>query len=113
MAAYSAPIRVLTWNLFHGRSKPGSGRDLLPEFTDALAGWAWDVALLQEVPPWWPQPLARATGADARWVFTSRNHLLPVRRTFAILCPTCCARAAGPTRSSSATGPARSAPRGT
>ncbi len=87
MAAYSAPIRVLTWNLFHGRSEPGSGRDLQPEFTDALAGWAWDVALLQEVPPWWPQPLARATGADARWVLTSRNHLLPVRRTFAILLP--------------------------
>ena len=24
------------------------------EFTAALDGWDWDVALLQEVPPWWP-----------------------------------------------------------
>ena len=38
------------------------------------------MALLQEVPPWWPEPLARACGAQARWVLTSRNGLLPLRR---------------------------------
>jgi hypothetical protein len=48
-----------------------------------LAGWAWDVALLQEVPPWWPAPLGRGCGADARWVLTSRNALLPLRATLA------------------------------
>ena len=52
-------LRVLTWNLMHGRARPSAGRDLRPEFTAALAGWEWDVALLQEVPPWWPEPLAR------------------------------------------------------
>jgi endonuclease/exonuclease/phosphatase (EEP) superfamily protein YafD len=73
-------VRVLSWNLFHGRAVPGGGRSLLDAFAAALAGWAWDVALLQEVPPWWPEPLARAAGASARSVLTSRNALLPLRR---------------------------------
>jgi endonuclease/exonuclease/phosphatase family metal-dependent hydrolase len=76
-------MRVLTWNLYHGRSVPPSGRDLLPEFTAALAGWAWDVALLQEVPPWWPPRLGAACGASARSARTSRNLGLPVRRWIA------------------------------
>jgi endonuclease/exonuclease/phosphatase family metal-dependent hydrolase len=76
-------LRVLTWNLFHGRSVPPSGRALLDEFAATLAGWPWDVALLQEVPPWWPPELARAAGADERHVLTSRNCLLPVRRWIA------------------------------
>ena len=38
------------------------------------------MALLQEVPPWWPDPLARATGATARRALTSRNGLLALRR---------------------------------
>jgi endonuclease/exonuclease/phosphatase family metal-dependent hydrolase len=53
---------------------------LLGEFARALAGWEWDVALLQEVPPWWPAPLARATGARERHVRTSRNLGLWLRR---------------------------------
>jgi endonuclease/exonuclease/phosphatase family metal-dependent hydrolase len=73
-------VRVLTWNLFHGRAVPGAGRSLLSEFADRLAGWAWDVALLQEVPPWWPGPLAQAAGAQERHVLTSRNSLLLLRR---------------------------------
>lgn len=77
-------VRVLTWNLFHGRSVPETRRSLLPEFAEALAGWPWDVALLQEVPPWWPPDLARATGAGwARNALTSRNGLLVVRRALA------------------------------
>jgi hypothetical protein len=32
---------------------------LLNEFAAALDGWEWDVALLQEVPPWWPGMLAQ------------------------------------------------------
>jgi endonuclease/exonuclease/phosphatase family metal-dependent hydrolase len=31
------------------------------------------------VPPWWPDALARATGAQARRALTSRNQLLPLR----------------------------------
>ncbi|MEV4421718.1 endonuclease/exonuclease/phosphatase family protein [Patulibacter sp. NPDC049589] len=76
-------MRVLTWNLFHGRAVPPAGRPLLHEFAATLAGWEWDVALLQEVPPWWPPLLARACGADARTVLTSRNALLPLRRAIA------------------------------
>jgi endonuclease/exonuclease/phosphatase family metal-dependent hydrolase len=73
-------MRVLTWNLFHGRSQPPAGRDLQDDFAAALAGWDWDVALLQEVPPWWGPALARACHADHRTARTSRNALLPVRR---------------------------------
>jgi endonuclease/exonuclease/phosphatase family metal-dependent hydrolase len=73
-------LRVLTWNLYHGRAVPPAGRPLLKEFSALLAEWEWDVALLQEVPPWWPAELARATAADERHVLTSRNFLLPLRR---------------------------------
>jgi endonuclease/exonuclease/phosphatase family metal-dependent hydrolase len=74
---------VLTWNLFHGRAVPAAGRPLAAEFAEALAGWSWDVALLQEVPPWWPARLAEAIGACARMALTSRNSLLGVRRAIA------------------------------
>jgi endonuclease/exonuclease/phosphatase family metal-dependent hydrolase len=76
-------MRVLTWNLFHGRSVPDTRRSLLPGFTEAIAGWDWDVALLQEVPPWWPPALARATGAQERTVLTSRNAMPGLRRLIA------------------------------
>ncbi|HEX2103203.1 MAG TPA: endonuclease/exonuclease/phosphatase family protein [Solirubrobacteraceae bacterium] len=76
-------LRILTWNLFHGRSEPDTPRSLLPEFSERLARFEWDVALLQEVPPWWTVPLARAAQASARMTLTSRNALLPVRRAIA------------------------------
>ena len=72
-------MRVLTWNLFHGRAVPAAGRSLEREFASALAGWEWDVALLQEVPPWWPARLAAAYDV----ALTSRNALLPLRRALA------------------------------
>lgn len=76
-------MRVLSWNLFHGRSLPPSHRELLAEFSALLAGWPWDVALLQEVPPWWPPLLARACDAEQRTALTSRNSLLLLRRAVA------------------------------
>lgn len=81
--AVYVPVKCLTWNLKHGRSVPSSGRDLQNEFASLIAGWEWDVALLQEVPPWWPAPLARRAGAAERHVLTSRNALLPLRRAIA------------------------------
>lgn len=50
--------------------------------------WEWDVALLQECPPWWPEPLAAATGAVA-WHrrLTSRNAGLALRRAIAVRNP--------------------------
>jgi endonuclease/exonuclease/phosphatase (EEP) superfamily protein YafD len=76
-------VRVLTWNVFHGRAVPDRRGSLLPAFADVLAAWEWDVALLQEVPPWWGPRLGAATRASARSVPTSRNWLLPLRRLVA------------------------------
>ena len=99
-------LRVLTWNLYHGRDFPPDrdlhnwrsrylrvdqrnethlqvNRDLQPEFTRLLAGAGWDVALLQECPPRWCPDLARATGAQAHRVLTSRNALGSLRALLA------------------------------
>jgi endonuclease/exonuclease/phosphatase family metal-dependent hydrolase len=76
-------MRVLTWNLKHGRAVPSAGRDLFEEFAAALAAWDWDLGLLQEVPPWWPSSLGDRLAADERLVLTSRNSLLPIRRAIA------------------------------
>jgi endonuclease/exonuclease/phosphatase family metal-dependent hydrolase len=80
-------MRVLTWNLFHGRALPPAGRPLLHEFASQLAAWDWDVALLQEVPPWWPPVLGRACGAAGATAPTSRNGLLGLRRAIAVRAP--------------------------
>ena len=74
---------VLSWNLYHGRAVPPAGRDLYPAFAADLASWAWDVALLQECPPWWPAPLAADCDAHEHHALTSRNLLLPLRRFLA------------------------------
>jgi endonuclease/exonuclease/phosphatase family metal-dependent hydrolase len=76
-------VLVLTWNLFHGRAVPEERRPLLAQFAARLASWEWDVALLQEVPPWWAPRLGEACGATARTALTSRNWLLPVTRRVA------------------------------
>jgi endonuclease/exonuclease/phosphatase family metal-dependent hydrolase len=76
-------VLIVTWNLFHGRSLPHSRGSLYPQFAEKLRSWEWDVALLQEVPPWWPQSLARDLGAEQRTAATSRNSLLAVRRAIA------------------------------
>lgn len=76
-------MRVLVWNLFHGRAVPAAGRDLCADFSRHLAAWDWDLALLQEVPPWWPARLAAEAGAEQRTALTSRNSLLPLRRALA------------------------------
>jgi endonuclease/exonuclease/phosphatase family metal-dependent hydrolase len=77
----------LTWNLYHGRSPDQAGRYLLDEFAQTLAGWEWDVALLQEVPPWWPPHLAATADADHREVKTSRNFGLPLRKAISVRNP--------------------------
>ena len=73
------PLRILTWNLKHGRAVPSAGRNLFGEFAAALSGWEWDLALLQEVPPWWPKRLATEHALG----LTSRNLGLPARRFLA------------------------------
>jgi endonuclease/exonuclease/phosphatase family metal-dependent hydrolase len=103
-------LTALSWNLFHGRDHPPdpalfswrsrllrrternathlqANRDLLGEFSRLLAGAEWDVALLQECPPRWWRPLARACGAEAHGVLTARNSLAPLRALAARLNP--------------------------
>ena len=93
---------AIAWNLFHGRDFPPDpalrswrsrllridernrthvqvNRDLTTEFATLLAGAAWDVALLQECPPRFAQPLAAACSAEAHRALTSRNALGPLR----------------------------------
>jgi hypothetical protein len=97
---------AICWNLFHGRDHPPDAslrtwrsrllrfdeessthvqvnRDLTTEFATLLAANAWDVALLQEVPPRFAEPLARACGAEAHRALTSRNSLAPLRALLA------------------------------
>src|ERR1700744_5228950 len=91
-------LTVLCWNLFHCRDFPPApelrtwrsrllrvdesnathvqvNRDLTAEFATLLASAAWDIAMLQECPPRFAGPLARASGAEYHRVFTSRNSL--------------------------------------
>jgi hypothetical protein len=97
---------AICWNLFHGRDHPPDrslrtwrsrllrfdernethvqvNRDLTREFATLLAASAWDVALLQEAPPRFAEPLARACGAEAHRALTSRNSLAPLRALLA------------------------------
>jgi endonuclease/exonuclease/phosphatase family metal-dependent hydrolase len=92
---YGRAILLLSWNLFHGRAQPVAGRPLLAEFAAALAGWEWDVALLQECPPWWPPLLGRASVASGRMARTSRNLGMPARRAVARRNPDLLAAAGG------------------
>src|SRR5215207_9736847 len=97
---------ALTWNVFHGRDHPPDPalftwrskflgteernathvqvtRDLFREFAQVLAAARWDVALLQEFPPRWALPMARACGAGLQLTMTSRNWLRSLRTPIA------------------------------
>jgi endonuclease/exonuclease/phosphatase family metal-dependent hydrolase len=101
---------AVSWNLFHGRDYPPDptlftwrsrllrikergpthvqvNRDLTAEFASMLAGSKWDVALLQECPPRFAAPLARACRAHSHRVLTSRNSLSPLRTLAARINP--------------------------
>ena len=54
-------------------------RPLGDEFARLIAGWDWQLALLQEAPPRWLRPLARACGAHGASALTSRNQLAFLR----------------------------------
>jgi hypothetical protein len=99
-------LTAIAWNLFHGRDFPPDpqlrswrsrllrldernqthvqvNRDLTAEFATLLAASAWEVALLQECPPRFVVPLAKACGAEAHRALTSRNELGAVRALLA------------------------------
>src|SRR5918998_6680417 len=89
-------MRVLSWNLYHGRDFPPDkalftlrsrllrvternathaqvNRPLRDEFAGWLAERDWDVALLQEAPPRWFRELCGRTGSNGAGALTSRN----------------------------------------
>jgi endonuclease/exonuclease/phosphatase family metal-dependent hydrolase len=103
-------MRVLSWNLYHGRDYPPDktlftrrsrilrvternethvqvNRPLLDEFARVLDGFEWDVALLQEAPPRWFAGLRERTGSTGARVLTSRNVCRPVQGLLADLNP--------------------------
>ena len=98
MDASTIELRVLSWNLFHGRDAPPDpslftlrsllfrkpedngifvqlNRSLREEFSTVIAQAGWSLCLLQETPPSWSGALARRCGALACRVLTSRNEL--------------------------------------
>jgi endonuclease/exonuclease/phosphatase family metal-dependent hydrolase len=97
---------ALSWNLFHGRDFPPDpalrtwrsrllrleersethiqvNRDLTEQFATLLASAEWEVALLQECPPRFAEPLARASGAEWHRALTSRNSFGALRALLA------------------------------
>ncbi len=95
-------IRVMCWNLFHGRDAPPDpalftlrskllriterdathvqvNRDLRADFSQLIANAGWDLALLQECPPSWGRRLATACAAEGHRVLTARNLIPPVQ----------------------------------
>src|SRR5215210_7951377 len=115
-AVSSAPVRkclgmrVLSWNLYHGRDRPPDealftwrsrllraternethaqvNRPLRDEFAGWIADHDWDVALLQEAPPLWFSEFGRRARANGVRVLTSRNVIPPLQRAAANLNP--------------------------
>lgn len=103
-------MRVLSWNLYHGRDFPPDealftlrsrllrvternethaqvNRSLSREFSGWLADHEWDVALLQEAPPLWLRAFQRRTAATGVRAFTSRNVVPPLQRLAAFANP--------------------------
>ena len=86
-----APVTILSWNLFHGRDHPPEGspnhiavnRVLRDQFAATLARERWEIALLQEAPPYWLRELATAARASGASVLTSRNLGAALRRRLA------------------------------
>ena len=99
-------MRLITWNLFHGRDCPPNpalsswrsrllrhderdathvqvNRPLGAEFASKLASWDWDVALLQEAPPRWLGRLEGACAANGVRELTSRNSFPALRARLA------------------------------
>jgi endonuclease/exonuclease/phosphatase family metal-dependent hydrolase len=76
-------MRVLSWNLYHGRALVPAGRPLLDEFATTLDGFGWDVALLQEAPLRWFRELCARTRSHGALVRTSRNWCPPLQRRLA------------------------------
>jgi endonuclease/exonuclease/phosphatase family metal-dependent hydrolase len=73
-------LLVRTWNLYHGRTFPKSGRTYLERMVRLISLDAPDAVALQEVPLWALGRLERWSGMQAIWAVTVPNFLGPVAR---------------------------------
>jgi endonuclease/exonuclease/phosphatase family metal-dependent hydrolase len=80
-------LLVRTWNLYHGRTYPKSGRTYLERMVRLISLDAPDVVALQEVPLWSLGRLERWSGMQAVWAVTVPNFLGPVARFVSDLDP--------------------------
>src|SRR4051794_19272380 len=103
-------MRVLSWNLYHGRDFPPDAtlftlrsrllrvternathlqvnRPLLDEFARWIGEREWDVAMLQEAPPLWFRHIGARARANGVRVLSSRNVVPPLQRLAANLNP--------------------------
>ena len=71
---------IRTWNLYHGRTHPKSGRTYLERMVRLASLDAPDVVALQEVPLWALGRLERWSGMHAVWSVTVPGFLGPVAR---------------------------------
>jgi len=78
---------VRTWNVYHGRTFPKSGRTYLERMVRLISLDAPDVVALQEVPLWALGRLERWSGMQAIWAVTVPNFLGPVARFLTDLDP--------------------------
>jgi endonuclease/exonuclease/phosphatase family metal-dependent hydrolase len=80
-------LLVRTWNLYHGRTYPKSGRTYLERMVRLASLDAPDVVALQEVPLWAVGRLERWSGMQALWAVTVPNLLGPLARLLTDLDP--------------------------
>jgi endonuclease/exonuclease/phosphatase family metal-dependent hydrolase len=73
-------LLVRTWNVYHGRTFPKSGRTYLERMVRLISLDAPDAVCLQEVPIWALGKLERWSGMQPVWAVTVPNLLGPVAR---------------------------------
>jgi endonuclease/exonuclease/phosphatase family metal-dependent hydrolase len=71
---------IRTWNLYHGRTHPKTGRTYLERMVRLASLDAPDVVALQEVPLWALGRLERWSGMRAVWSVTVPGFLGPIAR---------------------------------
>ena len=97
----------LTGRTERGATHAQVNRPLLDEFAGVLDSFAWEVALLQETPPRWLEPLARRCRANGANVLTSRNSLAGLRAALASVNPDLIASNEGGSNAALVRSPAR------
>jgi endonuclease/exonuclease/phosphatase family metal-dependent hydrolase len=80
-------LLVRTWNVYHGRTYPKSGRTYLERMVRLISLDAPSAVCLQEVPIWALGKLERWSGMQPVWAVTVHNFLGPLARFITNLDP--------------------------